>query len=185
MSNHARDIANSRINEQVIRSHEFSAARTIACYLPMNDEVDPTRIIRRAWCAKKRVFCPVIENNGGMVFRKLDRDTTLQRNRFGLWEPVSGVCVSSKSLDLVITPLVAFDTNNHRIGMGGGFFDRSFAFLKHKKRWLRPKLIGLAFPPGNITRWLGKMTAPSGLGGGMSKANWGWGTQHNALRRCG
>lgn len=145
MSNHARDIANSRINEQVIRSHEFSAARTIACYLPMNDEVDPTRIIRRAWCAKKRVFCPVIENNGGMVFRKLDRDTTLQRNRFGLWEPVSGVCVSSKSLDLVITPLVAFDTNNHRIGMGGGFFDRSFAFLKHKKRWLRPKLIGLAF----------------------------------------
>ena len=80
-----------------------------------------------------------------MVFRKLDRDTTLQRNRFGLWEPVSGVCVSSKSLDLVITPLVAFDTNNNRIGMGGGFFDRSFAFLKHKKRWLRPKLIGLAF----------------------------------------
>ncbi len=145
LNEYARDIANSRINEQVIRSHEFSAARTIACYLPMNDEVDPTRIIERAWCAKKRVFSPVIENNGRMVFRKLDRDTTLQRNRFGLWEPVNSVSVSSKSLDLVITPLVAFDTNNNRIGMGGGYYDRKFAFLKHKKRWLRPKLIGLAF----------------------------------------
>ena len=50
-----------------------------------------------------------------------------------------------ESIDLVITTLVSFDTNNNRIGMFGGYFDRSFAFLKHKKRWLRPKLIGLAF----------------------------------------
>ncbi len=145
MNDGARNIANSRINEKVIRSHEFSAARTIACYLPMDDEVDPSRIIERAWCAKKRVFCPVVENNGSMIFRKLDRDTTLRRNHFGLWEPTDGISVSSKLLDLVITPLVAFDTNNNRIGMGGGFFDRSFAFLKNKKCWLRPKLMGLAF----------------------------------------
>ena len=145
LDNYARIIANSRINEKFIRSHEFSAARTVACYLPMDDEVDPSRIIERAWCAKKRVFCPVIEKNGSMVFRKLDRDTMLHRNYYGLWEPVNGVTISSRSLDLVVTPLVAFDTNNNRIGMGGGFFDRSFAFLKHKQRWLRPKLIGLAY----------------------------------------
>ena len=145
LDDNARDIANSRINEKFIRSHEFSAARTVACYLPMDDEVDPSRIIKRAWCANKRVFCPVIENNGNMVFRKLDRDTTLHRNDYGLWEPVNGVSISSRSLDLVVTPLVAFDANNNRIGMGGGFFDRSFAFLRHRNRWLRPKLIGLAF----------------------------------------
>jgi len=145
LDDNARDIAASRINEQFIRSHEFSAAKTIACYLPMDDEVDPSRIIKRAWCAKKRVFCPVIEKNGTMTFRQLDRDTTLHRNNFGLWEPVDGITIASNSLDVVVTPLVAFDTNNNRIGMGGGFFDRSFAFLRHKKRWLRPKLIGLAF----------------------------------------
>ena len=145
LDDNARDIANSRINEKFIRSHEFSAARTVACYLPMDDEVDPSRIIKRAWCAKKRVFCPVIGKNGVMIFRQLDHDTTLQRNYFGLWEPVNGVTVASNSLDLVVTPLVAFDIMNNRIGMGGGFYDRSFAFLKHKQRWLRPKLIGLAY----------------------------------------
>ena len=145
MHEDARDIANSRINERVIRSHEFRAARAIACYLPMRDEVDPSQIIECAWCANKRVFCPVIDEHGNMTFRRLTCDTLLNRNRFGLWEPVDGDLIEPKSLDLVVTPLVAFDKNNHRIGMGGGFFDRSFAFLKHKKRWLRPKLIGLAF----------------------------------------
>ena len=145
LDDNAREIANSRINEKLIRSHEFSAARTVACYLPMDDEVDPSRTIERAWCANKRVFCPVIENNGRMVFRKLDRDTTLHRNNYGLWEPVNSESISSRSLDIVVTPLVAFDKNNNRIGMGSGFFDRSFAFLKHKQRWLRPKLIGLAY----------------------------------------
>ena len=145
MSVEERDAASSIISEKVIRSHEFFAARTIACYLPMTDEVDPSRVIDRAWRAKKCVFCPVIEYRGNMVFKSLDRDTSLQRSNFGLWEPVDGDIITAKQLDLVVTPLVAFDKNNNRIGMGGGYFDRYFAFLKQRKRWLRPKMIGVAF----------------------------------------
>lgn len=145
MSIDERNAASSSIAQKVIRSHEFIAAKTIACYLPMRDEVDPGRIIARAWCAKKRVFTPIVRKHGTMTFCELGPDSMLQRNHYGIWEPVSGVEVAARDLDLVITPLVAFDDKHDRIGMGGGYYDRCFAFLKHRRHWLRPKLLGVAF----------------------------------------
>ena len=145
MSREQRDKANQIINEKFVHSREFIAAESVACYLPMRDEVDPSRIIERAWRANKRVFCPVMGNQGNMIYRQLDRDTTLLRNSFGLWEPVDSETISPKQLDLVVTPLVAFDKNNNRIGMGGGYFDRCFSFLRHRKHWLSPKLVGVAY----------------------------------------
>ena len=145
MSREDREAASKIINNKLIRSREFIAAKTIACYLPMRDEVDPSHIIERAWRANKRVFCPVMQNEGAMIYRQLGRDTTLLRNNFGLWEPVDSEIISPKQLDLVVTPLVAFDKNNNRIGMGGGYFDRCFSFLRHRKHWVSPKLVGVAF----------------------------------------
>ena len=140
-----RDAASSRIAERVIRSREFLACATVACYLSVGNEVDPGAIILRGWRAKKHIFAPVTDLQGRMVFRELRPDTPLEKNQFGLWEPAFGAIISPKNLDVVITPLVAFDDQCHRIGTGGGYFDRCFAFLKHRRRWCRPKLIGLAF----------------------------------------
>ena len=145
LSDDQRDIASTVISNFVIHSHEFFASKTIACYLPCYDEVDPSRIIERAWRAKKRVFVPVTDPRGKMIFRQLTADTDLYQNYFGLWEPVSGNLISAQALDLVITPLVAFDSDLHRIGMGGGYYDRYFRFLKHRRKWLHPKLLGIAF----------------------------------------
>jgi len=140
-----RDTASTIICDRIIHSHEFMACKTIACYLPLNDEVDPTRIIERAWRAKKRVFAPVTDTRGKMIFRQLTADTDLERNFFGLWEPVGATFIPARALDLVVTPLVAFDEKMNRIGMGGGYYDRCFQFLKHRKKWLHPKLLGVAF----------------------------------------
>ena len=140
-----RQAASARIAHTLIRSGEFAASHSIACYLPCDDEVDPRAVIARAWRAKKRVFAPIIDGRGGMIFRQITPDTRLERNFFGLWEPVAGPLITARRIDLVLTPLVAFDKLRNRIGMGGGYFDRCFAFLRHRTHWLHPKLIGLAF----------------------------------------
>ena len=140
-----RDSASSKIASAVIQSRIFFASKTIACYLPMPTEVDTSTIVLRSWRAKKRIFAPVTNSGGAMAFCEIRPDTPLIKNRFGLWEPATGEFISPKAIDIVITPLVAFDNQCNRIGMGGGYFDRCFAFLKHRRHWLRPKLIGVAF----------------------------------------
>jgi 5-formyltetrahydrofolate cyclo-ligase len=121
------------------------ASKMIGCYLPMNDEVDPTNIIERAWCANKRVFVPVTDTHGAMNFSEITPDTVVTRNHYGIWEPLSGTCIGVKQLDVVITPMAAFDAAKNRIGMGGGYFDRCFHFLRNRCKWLSPKLLGVAF----------------------------------------
>ncbi len=140
-----RITASKAICDRVIASPEFRAAARIACYLPMPDEVDTRAIIERAWCANKRVFVPVTRQSGDMTFRDIRPDTTLRKNRHAIWEPEDGDFISPRRLQLVVTPTVVFDEENHRVGMGGGYYDRCFRFLRHRKRWFQPKLIGVAF----------------------------------------
>jgi len=145
MHSDARAKSSEIICQRVIRSREFSSSHYVACYLPMRDEVDTREIIERAWRAKKRIFVPVLRTRGKMLFREIQDESTLVRNSFGIWEPTSGEFVRPRNLDLVITPTVAFDRQNNRIGMGGGNFDRCFSFLRHRKHWFHPKLVGVAF----------------------------------------
>ncbi len=121
------------------------SARLVGCYLPTKDEVQTNQIIARAWRAGKRVFVPVTDTHSAMSFCEITSDSILTRNRFGVWEPVSGLMINARDLDVVITPVVAFDNEQHRIGMGSGYYDRCFHFLKNRRKWLKPKLIGVAF----------------------------------------
>ena len=140
-----RDVRSRLIREKVIAASWFRHAEYIACYLPSADEVNTWEIIARAWAMKKRVFAPIIGKTSHMQFQEITAKTELQRNRFGLFEPNDGEMVSARMLDVVLAPLVAFDNKNNRVGMGGGYFDRTFSFLKHRNAWTRPKIIGLAF----------------------------------------
>ncbi|RZV36028.1 MAG: 5-formyltetrahydrofolate cyclo-ligase [Chromatiales bacterium] len=137
--------ASLAICNQVKASREFYASTLVGCYLPMFDEVDTREIIATAWRANKRVFVPVLRNQSQMVFCEIREDTELAKNDFGIWEPTRGFLMPPRNLDVVITPTVAFDKKAHRIGMGGGYFDRAFAFLRHRTQWIRPKLLGVAF----------------------------------------
>lgn len=145
MSEDLRAAASRIICQRVCESREFYSSRAIASYFPMDDEVDTRLIIERAWRANKRVYVPVLRGSAKMLFCEINSESELERNSFGLWEPTRGVIIDPRQLDLVVTPTVAFDNNNNRIGMGGGYYDRCFAFLRHRKRWLRPKLLGVAF----------------------------------------
>jgi 5-formyltetrahydrofolate cyclo-ligase len=145
MSAPERARASRQIADRFLNSRYFMRSHTIGCYVSSWDEVDTSAIIERAWRAKKRIFLPVTGAHRTMRFRETIPETELAMNDFGLWEPVSGTSIDVDKLDVVVTPLVAFDSQRHRIGMGGGYFDRTFAFLRNRRYWLRPKLIGLAF----------------------------------------
>jgi len=145
MSRDERDLASKKICETAIHSAWFQRSNLIACYLAVPGEVDTWRLIARAWRMKKRIFAPVIQKNSQMLFREITAETTLEKNDQGIYEPRDGEIVAARLLDIVITPLVAFDSHNHRIGMGGGYFDRTFCFLTHRRMYLRPKLVGVAF----------------------------------------
>jgi 5-formyltetrahydrofolate cyclo-ligase len=145
MDHDARAGSSAKICQRVIHSRVFWSSEFIACYLPMRDEVDTHEIIERAWRAKKRIFVPVSRRRGKMLFRQIHPESDLERNSYGIWEPTSGEFINPRKLDLVITPTVAFDRQNNRIGMGSGNFDRCFSFLRHRKHWFRPKLVGVAF----------------------------------------
>jgi len=145
MSEDARVTASQIICRRVCESREFYSSKAIACYLPMHDEVDTREIIEHAWRANKRIYVPILRGDAEMLFCEIDPETELEQNGFGLWEPARGFLIEPRQLDLVVTPTVAFDNDKNRIGMGGGYFDRCFSFLRHRKQWLHPKLLGVAF----------------------------------------
>lgn len=145
MATPTREIANRIIAEKVMSKPWFRVAGNIACYLSTEDEVDTWQLIARAWQMKKRIFAPIVKKNRQMEFRRISAESQLEVSQFGLYEPPVGESIPVRKLDIVLTPLVAFDGERHRIGMGGGYFDRTFSFLQHRESYFHPKLIGLAF----------------------------------------
>ncbi len=144
-----RQIAASAVAGHVIRSVWFARARHIAAYLAVGGEVDTGALIETAWSFGKRVYLPVLAtgSENRLVFVQYRPTTRLCPNRFGILEPCrrrSG-WIPTTQLDLVLMPLVAFDRTGCRLGMGGGYYDRSFTFLRQRQHWLKPRLLGLAY----------------------------------------
>ncbi len=133
--------------KRLINSGLMHSARRIALYLPLPGELDPTPIRERLQ-GRRRWYLPVLRQHapGRLWFVRLNVKSRLRRNRFGILEPAARnrQIVPPQGLDLIFVPLVGFDAQCHRIGMGAGFYDRSLAFLGDRQHWQRPRLIGLA-----------------------------------------
>lgn len=140
-----RDRASLNIQNRFLRSRFFYSSQHVACYIAMRDEVDTSRIFDRAWTMGKAIYAPVVSRGRELRFLRVLRKTALERSKFGLWEPAHGDEIDPAKLDVVVTPGVAIDRHLNRIGMGGGYYDRTFSFLGDTRTWRRPKLIGLAF----------------------------------------
>ena len=126
----------------------FLRAKRVGIYLANEGEVNPSIIYDICQKSGKQLFLPVIHpfKQNRLHFAKIKPDSRVTNNRFGILEPcIKGATLSPPwSLDLILMPLVGFDRRGNRLGMGGGFYDRTFAFTA-KKPGPSPKLIGLAY----------------------------------------
>lgn len=124
----------------------LARARSLALYLPADGEIDCTPLAIQAWRRGRQVFLPVI-SGGTLRFAPFHSRSELRANRFGIPEPVTPrrQWRTARQLDVIVAPLVAFDLHGHRLGMGGGFYDRTLAFLARRSCARRPHFIALAF----------------------------------------
>jgi 5-formyltetrahydrofolate cyclo-ligase len=132
--------------QRLISSGLLHGARRIAFYLPFAGELDPEPIRQRLQ-AHRRWYLPVLRPHapGRLWFVRLRPGARLRPNHFGILEPVGRrQRIPAQGLNLILVPLVGFDDQCHRIGMGAGFYDRSLSFLRDRRHWQRPRLIGLA-----------------------------------------
>ena len=122
----------------------YRQARTLAVYYAFDGEPSIARVAEAAVRHGKRVYAPVVVGER-MQFAPVRPKALLRRNLFGIEEPALQQQIDPRRIDLVLTPLVAFDLHGVRLGVGRGYFDRAFAFLRHRKSWTRPKLLGVAW----------------------------------------
>lgn len=136
-----RRFANRAIVQKLLALPAYRRAKHVALYWPADGEPDVRAVAEHARLHGKRLYLPIVAHGGAMCFALWLRGAKLRRNRYGIPEPHGGSRqLTASRLDLVIMPLVAFDACGHRLGMGGGYYDRALAGRRRK-----PFLAGAAF----------------------------------------
>ena len=136
--------AEDSITQQALELIEERNAQHIALYISFDGEISTDKLIKILWAQGKQVYLPVLHpfNPNHLLFLRYLPDIPMLKNKFGIWEPKLNVqnVLPLDELDILFTPLVAFDKQGNRLGMGGGFYDRT---LQH---WQKSSFIpvGLA-----------------------------------------
>jgi len=133
LSEAQRRDATLAITNNLARTPLFRQSRLIAGFIANDGEPDLEPLMQLAWARHKQWHLPII----GMP----------NLNRYGIPEPTIALHQTTPSwgLDLVLMPLVAFDADGNRLGMGKGYYDRTLKFLRHRHHWRKPRLVGIAY----------------------------------------
>ena len=146
------------IVQRIIHSKLYKHSRHIALYLSADGEVDLSSLINKLHAHYKKCYLPVIlsRRQAIMGFAPYDKGTRLRKNCFGILEPVyqKKNLKTARQLDMVLAPLVGFDEQGNRMGMGGGFYDRALQHLKRQDTAHRlwPKFVGIAHEEQKVTQ---------------------------------
>ena len=127
-------------------SRWFLNSRNIAVYLSNDGEIDLSPLVGRAWAMGKRTYLPRLFGPR-LWFLPFHARSVLAENRFSIPEPVAAARrrIRPMFLDLVLFPLVAFDGCGNRLGMGAGYYDRTFEAVRRRDAWPGPKRVGVAY----------------------------------------
>ena len=145
---------------QLTERADVKAAKNIAIYLANDSELDAMPFIQWCWQQKKSIYLPVIHpfSPGHLLFLHYEENSDMRANTYGILEPKLDIRLIQKisEIDIIFTPLVAFDQTGNRLGMGGGFYDRTLSSWYtqycldnegkniHERKITKPYPIGLA-----------------------------------------
>lgn len=156
LSPETRKAAQTAALKRVHRHPRFRRARRVAGYFGSKGEIDPMPLLEQAAGMGKRCYLPVLHpfRHGELWFYRWLPGDALITNQFGIPEPKrrGARLIPARRLDLVIVPLLGFDEECHRLGMGGGYYDRSFAFMRRLRHARRPFMLGLAHESQRVDR---------------------------------
>jgi len=146
------------IIQRIIQSSVYKNASHIALYFPSDGEIDLSGLIRLLHNSDKHCYLPVILSPQQAIigFAPFEENSVLQKNIFGISEPVflKEQLKSVKQLDLILAPLVGFDEQGNRIGMGGGYYDRALQHLNEvdfeTRHTIKPAVYGVAHELQNV-----------------------------------
>lgn len=133
-----------------------SLYKNIAFYYPFKDEVNVLPLFYYCNNLQKNCYFPVMVHTVDkkqLVFYKCDSQSKFSKNKYGIFEPEKwqqSTCIMPQNLDLIFIPMIAFDETKIRLGMGGGFYDRTFYFKLNKQE--NPILIGLAYQLQQVSK---------------------------------
>ncbi|GLR08283.1 5-formyltetrahydrofolate cyclo-ligase [Mixta theicola] len=144
LSAEQQTLAANSVAEHALNVASVDRAQHIALFLSVDGELNTRPLLARLWQQHKQVYLPVLHpfSAGNLLFIRYTPETALMPNRLCIPEPPLDVqhIIPLDRLDVMFVPLVAFDKQGQRLGMGGGFYDRT---LQH---WRRHRFlpIGLA-----------------------------------------
>lgn len=136
-------IAKENLASSIFTNLYLRTKSNIAIYLSNDGECQTDNFIEQCWEQGINTFLPVIHpfSKGHLLFLAYDSNTKLIPNRYGILEPKlsSQTLIPLEQLDIIFTPLVAFDDVGNRLGMGGGYYDRTLI-----NKQAHTKVVGLA-----------------------------------------
>lgn len=145
---HERTAAAASAADRAVKLRQYLNARRVAGFFGSKGELDPMPLLHSAAYAGRECYLPVLHpfKSGCLWFCRWIPGEPLRLNRYGIPEPStpSRHVIAARHLDLVIVPLLGFDTAGHRIGMGGGYYDRTLSFKRYRSVIRKPYLLGFA-----------------------------------------
>lgn len=146
LSQEQQQLAAIELVRQFSLQPQLTKLQHIALYLSNDGELDTAPLIQALWQQGKSLYLPILHPHkpGFLVFQQYRSDTSMISNKFGILEPVLDVTQlkSLPEIEMIGLPLVAFDNQGNRMGMGGGFYDRTLANAVFCQP--APLLVGLA-----------------------------------------
>lgn len=151
----ARRQAGTAIRRLALRLRLLDRKRRIGCYIPAKDELDTAPLRAQALRMGVHLYLPIVPpaRQRRLGFVREHGTVGWNDNRYGIAEPDSRHRpLRAWALDILFVPLLGFDAQGNRIGMGGGYYDASLAFRHLRRHWRGPLLIGLAFEAQRLER---------------------------------